>query len=111
MCEHLVEMFISTIRTRVFGVTKPVRKSVQGAWGRNSLVHLPTIYYIHEMGFDPALGDVTMIFKNWKPFWMLGGFGYEVFDCELDIAQDTARVTVMPYPGQKPGEYPVHLEQ
>jgi hypothetical protein len=79
-------MFISTIRTRVFGVTKPVRKSVQGAWGRNSLVHLPTIHYIHEMGFDPALGDVTMILKICKPFWMLDEFVHEVFNREFDIA-------------------------
>src|SRR5262249_25701511 len=111
MCEHLVEMFISTVRTRVFGVTKPVRKSVQWSRGRNGLVRLPTIHDIHEMGFDPALGDVTMTLKICKPFRMFDEFVHEVFDCELDITQDTARVTVMPYTGQKRGEYPIHLEQ
>src|SRR5262249_50421841 len=111
MREHLVEMFISTIRTRVFGVTKPVCKAVQGSRGRNGLVRLPAIHDIHEMGLDPALGDVTMTVKICKPFWMFDEFIHEVFNCELDIAQDTARVTVMPYTGQKRGEYPVHLEQ
>src|SRR5215831_20605942 len=111
MREHFVEMFISTIRTRVFGVTKPVRKSVQWARGRNGLVRLAAIHDIHEMGFDPALGDVAMLLKICKPFWMLDKFVHEVFDSELNIAQDAARVTVMPYTGQKRGEYPVHLEQ
>src|SRR5262244_969895 len=107
MREHLVEMFISTIRTRVFGVTKPVCKAVQWSRGRNSLVRLPTIHDIHEMGFDPALGDVTMTLKVCKPFRMLKEFVREVFDCELNTAQDAARIAIVPYTGQKRGEYPV----
>src|SRR5215471_8453472 len=111
MREHLVEMFISPVRTRVFGVTKSVREAMQRSRGRNGLVRLPTVHDIHEMSFDPALGDVTMTLKIGKPFRMFDEFVHEVFDCELDIAQDTARITVMPYTGQKRGEYPVHLEQ
>jgi hypothetical protein len=32
------------------------------------------------MGFDPALGDVTMILKIGKPFRMFNEFVHEVFD-------------------------------
>ena len=76
----------------------------------HDLIGATAVDDVHQVGFDPANHDVSMLRKPDELFLLGQDFVDELLDCQLPLVSKHAGVATVFKPLEKTGEYPVHLD-
>jgi hypothetical protein len=77
----------------------------------NRLISLAAIDDVHQMGFYPALDDVTVLGEANE---LVAGFEDvvdELVDSQLTLVAEHARIAAVLESLEQAGQYPIHLER